>query len=145
MRKWRIACLCVTIAAVASCDVVDSGLCQPASPTATLDVSGTYAYSGMPPFNLSGTIVFEQEEDMVRVVNTTYDAGNNRALMGEAALEGNELQIALVPLNGDTDYRADVLFRFTIDGKRFCVEFSDTNDDAGPLGSFIGQRVSGGP
>ncbi len=89
---------------------------------------------------MSGTITFAQEGDTVRVVNTTYDFGSDRALEGEAQLQGNTLLITLVPRNGDTDYRADVTFVFSGDGDEFCVSFSDTNGDAGELGSFVGVR-----
>lgn len=107
-----------------------------------LNVTGKFRYSGLAPFfNLSGTITFEQDGDTVRVSMTTYDAGTNRPLIGEGTLSGNVLNIALVPENGDTDYRADVEFIFGDNADTFSVAFSDTNGDTGGPGSFSGLRV----
>lgn len=104
-------------------------------------VAGTFRYQGgATGYFLRGTIAFEQEDDTVRVVSVTYDNSNDRALVGEAVLDGNVLDIVLVPENGDTDFEADCKFVFSADGSRFDVEFSDTNGDAGPLGSYTGTR-----
>jgi hypothetical protein len=79
---------------------------------------------------------------VVRITDTTYENSSDRRLEGEATLQGNRLDIQLVPQNGDTNYRADVLFLFSEDGNEFCVEFSDTNGDAGELGTYRGTRIS---
>jgi hypothetical protein len=116
--------------------------CPPEIPTAKVDVSGTYSYSGDSIFLLRGTITFEQEEDVVRVTGVTYENSRDRDLVGESVLRGNRLPITLVPKNGDTDYRADVTFLFSDDGETFCVEFSDTNGDAGGMGTYQGTKVN---
>jgi hypothetical protein len=104
-------------------------------------VAGTFRYQGSAvEFLLRGSITFEQEDDRVRVVEVTYDNSNDRALVGEGVLHENVLDIVLVPENGDTDFEADCKFVFSADGSRFDVEFSDTNGDAGPLGSYVGNR-----
>jgi hypothetical protein len=114
--------------------------CEDATVTA-LDVTGVYRYQGdRSPFLLRGTITFEQTGDMVRVVDTTYDNANDRALEGLGTLVDNRLDIVLVPINGDLDYQAEITFLFSPDGATFCCGFSDTNDDAGPLGSYFGER-----
>lgn len=101
---------------------------------------GTNDLTGI-SFRLSGTITFESEAGMVRVVDTTYDfAGLRRLESDPAVMQGNRLRLLLRPKNGDEDYRADVEFLFTDEGNRFCVAFSDTNNDMGPLGSFSGER-----
>ena len=97
---------------------------------------GTYRYTG----SLRGTITLAQNGNTVRLVNTTYDNADDRPLVGEGLLAGNELRMRMVPENGDTDYEAEVRFVFDGAGDRFCVEFSDTNDDRGGLGSYVGQR-----
>lgn len=114
--------------------------CADEDTSAGIDVTGTFDYIGLDGFPLSGTIAFEQDGDVVRVVDTTYDVGNDRALMGEGTLVGNVLEITLVPQNGDADYRADVTFVFGSNGLEFCVVFSDTNGDVGDLGSYRGVR-----
>ena len=121
------------------------------SDAAVIDVAGVFRYSGTgmngengPTFQLSGTITFEQDGRMVRVSGATY---NNRALRSVqsefAELSGNRLALVLTPNNGDTDYRAAVKFVFTEDGNQFCVEFTDTNNDNGGPGSFVGTRDAG--
>lgn len=116
--------------------------CPDEDPSASVDVAGVFRYFGERPLMLSGTITFEQEGNLVRVIDTTYDFSGDRRLMGEAVLQGNRLTIQLVPRNGDTDYRADVTFLFNKDGDEFCVEFSDTNGDTGGMGSYRGYRTS---
>ena len=115
---------------------------------ATLNVAGVFRYAGNGvnaetggSFNLSGTITFKQQDNMVRVTDTTYDFGGLRRLESEFAdLRGNELILTLNPINGDTDYQAAIKFVFGEDGNEFCVEFVDTNNDQGALGSFTGVR-----
>ncbi len=114
--------------------------CVDEDPSAGVDVTGTFDYIGFDEFPLTGTITFEQDGDVVRVVDTTYDVGDDRALMGEGTLIGNVLEITLVPQNGDTDYRGDITFVFGSEGRDFCVMFSDTNGDVGDLGSYRGVR-----
>jgi len=107
----------------------------------TPQVAGTFRYQGgASGFFLRGSITFEQEDDTVRVVEVTYDNSNDRQLVGEGELDLNVLDIVLVPENGDTDFEADCKFVFSADGSRFDVEFSDTNGDNGPLGSYVGTR-----
>lgn len=139
LPTWCVAL--VTVLLVTSCVVLPSGRCAQQDETATLEVSGVFRYAASKGFGLSGTIVFAQQGDTVRVLDTTYDFGTDRALQGEAPLEGNTLDIQLFPRNGDTDYRADVVFVFSDDGNEFCVAFSDTNGDRGDLGSFVGVRI----
>jgi hypothetical protein len=103
-------------------------------------VAGTYDYAGTFGHFLRGTVTFEQAGEMVRVVNVTYENANDRPLVGEAMLEGDRLEIVLVPENGDTDFHADVTFVFSADGDNFSVAFSDTNGDTGILGSYLGTR-----
>jgi hypothetical protein len=117
---------------------------------AMIDVAGVFRYAGSGAnaktggeFNLSGSITFEQQDNMVRVTDTTYDFSGLRSLESEfAELRGNELFLALTPINGDTDYQAAIKFVFSEDGNQFCVEFVDTNTDQGQLGSFTGVRES---
>lgn len=109
---------------------------------ADVNVAGIYRYGGDSPRLLSGTITFEQEGEVVRVLDTTYDLTADRRLEGTAVLRGNRLTIQLVPRNGDTDYTADVTFLFSDGGDEFCVEFSDTNGDAGPMGTYKGVRIA---
>lgn len=107
---------------------------------ASADVSGTFFYSS-PVFLLRGTITFEQEGETVRITDTTYENVNDRRLMGEGTIVGNRLDVVLVPINGDTDYSANVSFAFSEAGDSFClVSFSDTNDDVGGAGSYRGER-----
>ena len=137
----RIVAAVLALLGGGSCGLSPSGDCPDAPPATTIDVTGTYRYSGVAPLSLSGTITFEQTGRRVLLVNTTYDLGGNRPLVGEANLDDNVLQMALIPENGDTDYRADVTFVFSDDGKQFCVAFRDTNNDSGSLGSFRGERL----
>ena len=123
-----------------SCNQMPAESCPEEVASAAFDVSGTFRYRSAIPFDLTGTITFEQSGQTVRVTGTTYDFGDDRDLVGEGTLVGNRLDIVLVPKNGDTDYRADVTFLFSEDGGRFCVSYSDTNGDAGDMGSFAGTR-----
>ena len=59
---------------------------------ATLNVAGVFRYAGNGAnaetggsFNLSGTITFEQQDNLVRVTDTTYDLGGLRRLESEFA------------------------------------------------------------
>lgn len=115
--------------------------CESEDPDAAVTVAGTYGYTGFSAGFMSGTITFEQDGNTVRVVETTYNGVPNREVVGAGELKGNRLDIQLTPSNGDMDYRADVTFIFSEDGESFCVEFSDTNGDAGDLGSFTGTRI----
>ena len=122
--------------------------CARANPNTAVNVAGTFRYSGTGTnqdtgfeFLLSGTVTFEQTDNMVRVSDSTYDFPGNRPVSGEfTELQGNRVVMQLTPINGDTDFRADVTFVFTDGGDRFSVAFSDTNGDAGELGSFVGRR-----
>lgn len=125
-------------------DAVETGpvQCVSSDPAAQVDVAGLFEYGGASRFLLKGTITFEQEGDLVRVTDTTYTNAFDRALEGEATLEGNRLLIELVPKNGDPDYTAEVLFLFGEGGQTFCVEFTDTNGDEGVMGTYSGRRIS---
>jgi hypothetical protein len=119
---------------------VDLPECTPFDAAARPMVAGTFRYDSL-VFALGGTITFEQTEQTVRVVDTTYDHHDDRALQGEAPLDGNRLDIVLTPKNGDTDYSARVVLSFDATGDRFClVSFSDTNDDVGNEGTYTGTR-----
>jgi hypothetical protein len=118
--------------------------CPEHDPSASPSVAGTFRYDSL-AFGLSGEIVFEQDGELVRVVDTTYDqpdvAAIARSLEGEAMLDGNLLEVSLVPTNGDTDYGAEVTLVFGPSGNDFCLlEFTDTNDDRGGEGSYTGTR-----
>lgn len=127
---------------VASCGTIPLFIIPDPIASAGLDVNGKYRYRGAEPFFfLNGTITLEQDGDVVRVTETTYDSGSNRPLVGQGRLIGSTLPIVLVPENGDTDYQADVVFVFRDGGDTFAVSFSDTNDDTGGLGSFVAERV----
>ena len=89
---------------------------------------------------LRGSITLEHQASTVRLVNTTYDNADDRPLVGQGTLQANEVDMMLVPENGDTDYRALVRFVFDATGDQFCVQCSDTNDDRGALGSYTGRR-----
>lgn len=147
LQRRRNACLAILgtagLLAGAGCPGAGSqDPCPQEDFQASVNVAGTYRYFGTRPFLLIGTITFEQEGDLVRVTDTTYENSGDRRLMGQATLQGNRLNILLVPQNGDTDYLADVTFLFSEDGNEFCVEFSDTNGDAGELGTYRGTRIS---
>ncbi len=124
--------------------------CADETEDATLNVAGVFRYAGNGAnaetggsFNLSGTITFEQQDDMVRVTDTTYDFGGLRRLESEfAELRGRTVFLSLSPINGDTDYQAAVTFVFGDQGNEFCVGFTDTNSDQGAVGSFTGVRQS---
>lgn len=113
-----------------------------ADPSALLNVAGTYRYSSQ-RYALIGTIRLTQTDQRVHVIETTYaNAEDDRPLMGDADLVGNQLDIELVPLNGDADYRAQVGFRFDSATGAFCVTgFSDTNGDYGGPGSYRGEKI----
>jgi hypothetical protein len=108
--------------------------------TPVANVTGTFRYSSSAGHSLRGTILFEQTGNTVRVTRTTYDNAADRELEGEGTIVGNRLDITLVPINGDLDYTAEVMFLFSQDGNRFCCAFDDTNGDVGALGSFEGVR-----
>ena len=110
--------------------------CAEPDPSAAVDVNGTYRYVGA----LRGTITLVQTGNTVELTNTTYENADDRPVVGSADLDGNVLDIVLVPENGDPDYRADVRFVFDNGGDTFCVSFSDTNDDVGGLGSYTGVK-----
>jgi len=104
-------------------------------------VQGTYLYVGSSgAFPLRGLITFEQDNDTVRVLSTTYFNALDRSLKGETTLVGDTVTIRLVPVNGDTDFHADCTFVFSADRNTFDVQFADTNGDAGPFGSYRGTR-----
>ena len=115
--------------------------CAAPDPDATLPAAGVFRYAS-PDFTLSGTITFVQQGTRVTVTDTTYDTGRDRALIGTTELQGNRLDITLTPKNGDTNYRAEVSLTFSDAGRRFCLlGFSDTNDDTGGEGSYVGTRI----
>lgn len=137
-----LSLLTIGSAALLGCPPANPGQTCPAEdPTAGVNVVGTYSYEGNPlTAPLVGTITFAQEGDFVTVTGTTYQpASPDRDLTGTGTLQGNVLNITLVPKDG-TFYRATLKFVFSGDGNKFCVEFSDTNGDSGPLGSYRGQR-----
>lgn len=109
-------------------------------PGADVDVTGTYKYFSSTGYFLRGTITFEQTGKTVKCTGTTYDNSGDRQLKGEATIAGNRLDIALAPINGDTDYEATVTFLFSPNGELFCCGFDDTNGDVGPLGAYEGIR-----
>jgi hypothetical protein len=118
--------------------------CAAVDPQASIIAAGVYRYAS-PEFALSGTITFAQEGSLVRVTDTTYDRGSDRALAGGATLAGNRLDVELTPKNGDTNYTAQVQFVFSDGGRRFCLlGFSDTNGDTGQEGSYLGALLSSG-
>ena len=115
--------------------------CSYDDPAATLDVSGVYRYWS-PLFSLRGTITFAQSGSEASVLETTYASGDDRSLMGSDTLAGNRLDMRLVPVNGDTDYSANVTFSFSASGNDFCLlAFDDTNGDRGGVGSYYGERL----
>lgn len=131
--------------------VLPAGGCVPAAPkvvcstensAASINVQGTFRFGGEEPYLLAGTIRLEQAGNLVAVTNTTYFNSTDRALVGQSTLRGNRLDIVLTPENGDADYTAYVTFVFSDDGGSFCVEFNDTNGDAGILGSYVGVRIA---
>jgi hypothetical protein len=134
--------LLIVVLAVAcsdSSEAPDELACGNEDPAASVGVAGEYYYySGT--YALRGTITFDQEGSLVRVLDTTYENADDRALMGEAELVGNRLDIELVPKNGDTDYRATVAFLFGDPTPGFCVlGFNDTNGDYGGPRSYLGE------
>lgn len=146
-----VALAALAMLAGSSCAVfpVNVESCAVEDPQATVNVAGVYRYSGRganqdsgAEFGLSGTITFAQDGSRVRVTDTTYDFSGLRRLESDfAELQGNRLEAVLTPINGDTDYTAHVTFIFGDDGGTFCVAFEDTNEDAGGLGSFRGERL----
>jgi hypothetical protein len=145
----RPGALALVALALAPAGCLDAGpapaptvTCAAPDAMASVRVGGTFRYAS-PEFALAGTITFAQEGSMVTVTDTTYDTGRDRALTGAAPLQGNRLDVALVPKNGDTNYRAEVSLTFAEGGSRFCLlSFSDTNGDTGGRGSYLGVRTS---
>jgi hypothetical protein len=118
--------------------------CPAIDGAAAITAAGVYRYVSA-EFALSGTITFAQEGSLLRVTDTSYDTGNDRSLIGSAALAGNRLDIVLTPKNGDTNYTAQVSFVFSDGGRRFCLlGFSDTNGDTGQEASYLGAQVTTG-
>jgi hypothetical protein len=113
--------------------------CEELGP-AVVNVEGTYRYASNVGYGLRGTITFVQSGTTVTCTGTTYDNANDRELEGQATIVGNRLDITLVPINGDTDYSAEVSFLFSPDGDQFCCSFNDTNGDVGALGAYDGER-----
>ncbi len=152
MRSIQLAAIIVSMTLLAAgtgtscCDPAGAnplGCPSTAPPPAgqPINVAGTFRYSGRSFLSLRGTITFTQEGDQVRVTGATYDNSGDRDLVGgPAPIVGDTLNIVLVPKNGDPDYRADIKFVFTADGSQFSVQYSDTNGDAGDLGSYRGTR-----
>ncbi|MDH3590942.1 MAG: hypothetical protein OER88_03635 [Planctomycetota bacterium] len=141
MRRFACLLLCLPVWAGCSTNTPPADEGDPNPPP--VNVAGLFDYDGFAPplpFALRGTITFEQVGDLVRVVNVTYANANDRPLVGEATLNGRQLDIVLVPENGQTDFRADVTFIFSEDGNSFEVAFSDTNGDMGDLGDYVGTR-----
>lgn len=100
-------------------------------PGIAVHVAGTYDWGFDIAELLFGTITFAQDGKTVTVTQTFHAAPGNRELTGQGRLEGNRLDVRMVPANGDTDYHADTSFLFSPDGERFRTDFSDTNGDAG--------------
>jgi hypothetical protein len=141
-RALRVLWLTLLLAACGSSDGSTPAVqwdCEEL-PAAVVDVTGTYRYSSTTGYFLRGTITFVQTGTTVQCTGCTYDNANDRELEGVATIVGNRLDITLVPINGDLDYTADVTFLFSPDGNEFCCGFSDTNGDAGPMGSYTGVR-----
>lgn len=116
--------------------------CAKADPAAAVDVGGRFRYaSNYRDFWMRGTILLAQTGKMVEVTETVYDNADDRPLKGAAELQGNRLDVSLVPINGDTNYRAEVSFTFGAGGANWCLlMFSDTNGDTGGLASYYGFR-----
>jgi hypothetical protein len=145
--------------------------CPAVDPQASVFVDGRYRYASY-RFTLRGTITFAQVagDPRVRVTGTTYDNAGDRPLVGESVLQGNRLDIRLVPRasttggndggenggidggndagqdahndGGRPDYSAQVSFVFYEAGARFCLlGFSDSNGDVGDMGSYVGQAL----
>lgn len=142
MNSFRLGLVVLLCAGVAACGGGSSNPVARYLPDASPNVDGAYRYSGaaLGGYFLRGTIHFEQTGDDVVVTDTTYDNAFDRALEGSATLDGNRLAVTLVPQNGDTDYEAEVTFLFSASGDSFQCSFSDTNGDAGPMGSYFGSR-----
>jgi hypothetical protein len=164
-----VTALALALAAALASGCIDDGTagpvrCPAADPAASVVANGRYRYASY-QFTLRGSITFAQEaqpsgEQLVRVTDTTYDNANDRPLVGQATLQGNRLDIRLVPKAGNDagnhggndagddapigggrpDYDAQVSFVFYEAGARFCVlGFSDSNGDIGGSGSYFGQ------
>jgi hypothetical protein len=116
--------------------------CAAPDSAAQVQVGGSYQYaSSSHKFHLRGTITFAQTDAVVEVTDTFYENARDRALGGVGELRGNRYDVGLVPLNGETNYRAEVSFVFGDGGRNFCLlGFSDTNGDKGGLGSYYGFR-----
>ncbi len=145
MRKSRLIAggmiMMAVVIAGSTCNPIGQTPCADVNENATINVAGTYRYAGdQITYWLRGTISFTQDGNTVQVTGTTYDNAGDRDLVGTGTLLGNYLIIQLVPKNGDDDYIADIEFIFSDDGNTFCVEFSDTNGDAGDMGSYRGLR-----
>jgi hypothetical protein len=144
MARLTSLALCCTALLCAACTQesirpIEIEPCDATSPDAGVSAVGTYDYES-PIWNLWGTITFAQDGNTVSVTEVTYNHPQARSLVGSADLEGNRLDITLVPANGDTDYSADVTLIFEDGGQRFCLlEFSDSNDDYGGEGSYRGR------
>jgi hypothetical protein len=145
MKSTALPGLILLVMTTARCSDPAPVRCAAADPMASVAVGGTFRY-GSPRFALAGTITFAQDGSMVTVTDTTYDTGRDRALTGAAPLQGNRLDVALVPKNGDTNYRAEVSLVFSEAGRRFCLlSFTDTNGDTGGEASYVGIRTSTPP
>jgi hypothetical protein len=160
-EKWPMNSMCArqgvrmlpVLAAVAAltlasgCPVQPDVVCSEPDADATMHAAGTFRFGGSADEGpaagglLTGTITFEQEGEILMIVKTTYDYSSDRALVGQGVLVGNRAETVLVPENGDLDYVAHVTFVFSDDGNSFCVEFEDTNGDAGDPGSYTGIRL----
>jgi hypothetical protein len=140
----RAALIALALAAGCSGDDAPRRIeCPAVNPQAVVSADGVYRYSSY-DFALRGTITFAQApgERAVSVIDTTYDNAVDRALKGAGTLQGNRLDILLVPKNGDTNYSAQVGFVFAEGGAGFCLlGFSDTNGDKGGPGSYLGTLV----
>jgi hypothetical protein len=170
-----VTALALALAAALASGCIDDGdggpvRCPAADPAASVLVNGRYRYASY-QFTLRGSITFAQDAQpsgaqLVRVTDTTYDNANDRPLVGQATLQGNRLDIRLVPRTGNDggdqsgddagsdaptgsggrpDYDAQVSFVFYEAGARFCVlGFSDSNGDVGGSGSYFGQMQTTG-
>lgn len=116
--------------------------CATPDPAAQVEVNGAYRYSSSSSrYHLRGTITFAQAGSRVEVTDTHYDNARDRAVGGAADLLGNRYDVTMTPLNGDTNYTAQVSFVFGDGGKNFCLlGFTDTNGDTGGLASYFGFR-----
>src|SRR5687767_2277206 len=101
------AAMTLTLACIGNAPCVEN-------PSANINVAGTYRFFGDDIFLLRGTITLTQQDNLVSVTGVTYDNSGDRDLVGgPTALQGNKLDIVMVPKNGDTDYIANVKFIFS--------------------------------